>query len=176
MIYNYKDIKIRAIEECDLVMLREMINDQETENMTGGWSFPISEYQHKKWFEGLSQNVKDLRVIIDTQAHGPIGLAVLTDIDWKNRTAQFHVKISTNPDLRGKGFGTKATRALASYAFNQMNLRLLYSDVLEYNAASRRMFEKSGFLEEGLLRNRIYKNGEYHNVVIYSIQKGELVE
>jgi RimJ/RimL family protein N-acetyltransferase len=176
MIYIYHDITLRAIEESDLEIIREMMNDPEIENMTGGYSFPISEYRQKKWFENLSYNDKELRTIIETKEHGAIGLAMLTDIDWKNRTAQSSSKIATSVNLRGKGFGTKARKALVKYAFEQLNLSLIYSHIIEYNEASQRVSEKCGYKKDGVLRNRIYKNGKYHDLVVWSIQNGELIE
>jgi RimJ/RimL family protein N-acetyltransferase len=176
MIYQYEDIQLRAIEESDLDLLREMMNDPEIELMTGGFSFPVSHHQQKKWFENLPAGERELRTVIETREHGAVGLVALTDIDWKNRTAQFHSKIATSKDVRGKGYGTKATRALVKYAFEQLNLHLVYSHILEYNIASQRAKEKSGFTKEAVLRNRVYKNGSYHNIVVWSIQKGELIE
>lgn len=176
MIYNYDDVKLRAIEVCDLEMIREMINDPEIENMTGGHSFPISEHQQNKWFENLPNNDKELRTVIEAEPYGAIGIVMLSDIDWKNRTAQFHSKIATSKEIRGKGYGTKATKALIKYAFEQLNLNLVYSYIIEYNIASQRVKEKIGFKKDGILRNRIYKNGSYHNLTAWSIQKGELIE
>lgn len=176
MVYIYEDIKLRAIEESDLNMIREMINDPEIEGMTGGYSVPISEYQHRRWFENLQNSDKELRTVIETKEHGAIGLVMLTDIDWKNRTAQFHSKISTSKGLRGKGYGTKATKAIVKYAFEQLNINLIFSRILEYNAASQRVKEKCGFKKDGILRNRVYKNGQYHDIAVWSIQKGELIE
>ena len=174
MIIKYEDITLRAIEESDLELLKEMINDPEIENMTGGYSYPVSTYQQRKWFEGLSNRQDDLRVIIDTEEHGPIGVVMLTDIDWKNRTAQFHSKITSK--LRGKGYGSKATNALVKYAFEQLNIHCIYSHIIEYNIASQRAKEKCGFKKEGILRERVYKNGKYHNAVVWSILKGEFDE
>lgn len=176
MIVHYEDITLRAIEESDLELLKEMINDPETENMTGGYSYPVSSYQQRKWFEGLYNRQHELRLIIDTEQHGPIGLVMLTNIDWKNRSAQTHSKITSRNDLRGKGYGTKASRALVEYAFQQLNLHCLYSHTLDYNVASQRVRQKCGFKKEGILRQRIYKNGEYHDVVVWSILRDEFEE
>lgn len=176
MIINYEDITLRAIEESDLELLKEMINDPEIENMTGGYSYPVSTYQQRKWFEELSNRQDEIRLIIDTKEYGAIGVVMLTDIDWKNRTAQTHSKITSKNDLRGKGYGTKASKALIKYAFRQLNLHCLYSYTLEYNIASQRVREKCGFKKEGVLRERVYKNGDYHNVIVWSILRGEFYE
>jgi len=171
----FDDIKLRAVESGDLEMLRELINDPETEDMTGGYSFPVSEYQQLKWFENLNNNKNELRTVIEINGRGGIGTAALSDIDWKNRTAEIHVKITDNKELRGKGYGTKAAKAIVKYAFDHLNLNLIYGHMNEYNIPSQRMLEKCGFKKDGVLRNRIYKNGKYHNIIAWSIERGELI-
>lgn len=170
---KYEDIILRAIEESDLELLKNMMNDPEIENMTAGFSFPVSSFQQKKWYEGLNNKANEIRLIIDTEANGAIGVVMLTNIDWKNRIAQFHSKITSEDSIRGKGYGTKATKALIKYAFEQLNMNCIYSRIIEYNIASQRVKEKCGFVKEGVLRERIYKNGKYHNMIIWSILKEE---
>jgi len=70
VIIKYEDITLRAIEESDLELLKAMINDPEIENMTGGYSYPVSTYQQKKWFESILDRQDELRLIIDTKEHG----------------------------------------------------------------------------------------------------------
>lgn len=173
MIIKYEDLTLRAIEESDLGLLKEMINDPQIENMTGGYSFPVSTYQQIKWYESLSVKQNELRLIINIKNHGAIGSIMLTDIDWKNRTAETHTKITSNNNLRGKGYGTKASKALYKYAFEQLNLNCLYSHTIEYNIASQRVREKCGFKKDGVLRKRVYKNNKYHDVVVWSLLKDE---
>ena len=170
----FEDITLRAIESRDLELLLEIINDPEVENMLLGHSFPIPEKHHEEWYKNLSVNSKELRTVIETKDHGTIGAVMLTDIDWKNRTALFHIKIKSDSDIRGKGYGTKAAKAIINYAFEQLNLNLIYSHIIEYNIASQRLHEKCGFVKEGILRERVYKNGEYHNIFSLSIKRNEL--
>lgn len=176
MIIKYEDIILRAVEENDLELLKDMINDPEIENMTGGYSFPVSTYQQKKWFENLSNKTDELRLVIDTQEYGAIGVVMLSDIDWKNRTAQSHWKITSKNNLWGKGHGTKAVRALIKYGFKELNLHCIYCNIIESNIVSARVAEKCSFKREGILRGRVYKNGKYHNVIVWSILKGEFNE
>ena len=165
----YQNIVLRAIEEEDLELIREMFNDPIVENMTGGGDFPVSRYHQRKWFESLETKSNEIRLVIDTEEHGAIGLVMLTNIDYKNRSAEFHSKIATSKNLRGLGYGTKATQALIDYGFSQLNLHCIYSKIIEYNIASQRVKEKCGFVKDGILRSRIYKNGQYYNLVEWSI-------
>ncbi len=173
MIIKYEDITLRAIEIEDLELIREMINDPEIENMTGGGGLPVSKYQQENWFKSLGNRNNEVRLMIETEDCGTIGMVMLTDIDYRNSTAQFHSKIATSKNIRGKGYGTKATNALVEYGFNQLNLNCIYSHIIEYNIASQRVKEKCGFKKDGVLRKRVYKNGKYHNIVVWSILKSE---
>ncbi len=173
MIIKYEDIILRAIEVEDLELIREMINDPEIEHMTGGGGLPVSKYQQENWFKSLENRNNEVRLMIETEDCGTIGMVMLTDIDYKNSTAQFHSKIATSKNIRGKGYGTKATNALVEYAFNQLNLNCIYSHIIEYNIASQRVKEKCGFKKDGVLRKRVYKDGKYHDIVVWSILKNE---
>ncbi len=176
MIIKHEDVTLRAVEESDMELLREMINNPEIENMVAGSSFPVSSFAQRKWFENLLNNKNELRLIIDTDTYGSIGTITLTKIDWKNRNSQLNIKITNKKDLYGKGYGSKATKALIKYAFEQLNMQCIYSHILEYNIASQRLHEKIGFKKEGILRERVYKNSKYHNLIVWSILKGELNE
>lgn len=169
----YKDITLRAIEEADLGMLLEMINDPEIENMTGGGGLPVSSYQQKKWFESIQTRNNEMRLMIDSKEHGTIGFVALTDIDYKNRTAEFHAKIASGKSIRGNGYGTKSYIAMIKYAFNQMNLNCISTGNIEYNTITEHIKDKLGFKKEGVLRQRVFKNGKYHNIHVWSILKDD---
>lgn len=171
MLIKYKDVTLRAIEEEDLGLLREMINDPEIEKMTGGGGLPVSRKDQKEWYEHL--NKRDIRLIIDTEVLSAIGTVMLTDIDYCNSSAQCHIKLITNAQVRNKGYGTKAIYALVQHAFLYLNLHCIYSQILDYNIASQKAFAKCGFKQEGILRSRVYKNGKYHDVTMWSVLKDE---
>lgn len=165
----YKDIVLRATEEKDMELLREMMNDPDLEHMTGGYSYPVSFFQQQKWFQNRVDNPNELRLIIETEDMGAIGAAMLTDIDWKNSTAAYHLKLTSKKDIRGKGYGTKATKAMIKYAFEQLNINCITTNNMEYNTAIEKLKERCGFVKEGVLRNRVFKNGKYHNTHIWSL-------
>lgn len=177
MIIKYEDIILRAIEEEDLELLKDMMNDPEIENMVSGYSFPVSTFQQNKWFQNMQNNNNELRLVIDSEKDGAIGAVMLTDIDWKNRNAAFHLKLCNKKNVRGRGYGTKATKAMIKYAFEQLNLHCLTTNNMEYNATIEALKEKCGFIKEGTLRERIFKNGRYYNTHVWSIiNKSEINE
>ena len=160
-------VTLRAIELSDCDLLRALMNDPDTEYLLGGYSFPISSQQQQKWVEALPQNTSTLRVMIEVDGKA-VGTAILTDIDYKNGSAEIHIKLESG-DARGKGYGADTIKSLVKYAFDELRLHCIYARVNAYNTVSQRAFEKCGFEREGIMRQRIYKQGKYADVYLFSI-------
>lgn len=173
MFINGKKVLLRAIEISDAGILRDMMNDETIERMMWGYSFPVSQHQQNQWIENLSNDKSILRAMVDVDGLA-IGTVILSDIDLRNGIAEIHIKLA-NKDIRGKGYGTDAITTLVKYAFDELRLNCIYCRIKEDNIASRRMFEKCGFTEEGCLRSRVYRNGCYHNFYEYSILRSEYI-
>lgn len=69
----------------------------------------------------------------------------------------------------GKGIMTEAVVALIRYGFEQMNLNRIEATVDSENSRSIRLLERLGFMREGLLRERYYYKGRFHDELIYSL-------
>lgn len=164
-------VLLRAIELDDLEILRAMINDADVESMMWGYSFPVSENEQRNWINSLSNNDTVFRGIIEAEGRG-IGEIILTDIDLRNGNSEIHIKLA-GKEVRGKGYGTDAVKALVTYCFNELRLNCVYCRIKDDNIASQKLFSKCGFIKEGVLRERVYKNGGYHDFYEYSILKGE---
>lgn len=164
---------LRAVEEKDNAMLKELINDPDTEFMLGGWSFPVSSKDQDNWYESLRNTNDTLRCIIEEKDNGnPIGSVMLTGIDYKNGTAEIHIKLATH-EVRGKGYGTETIKMVVRYAFLELRLNCIYANINVLNTASWHMFEKCGFKREGILRERLYKRGQFLDMYSYSIISSE---
>lgn len=166
-VYGEK-IVLRAVENEDNAMLLSLINDPDTEMMLGGSSWPVSETEQLTWFEHQERSKDVLRCIIALQEdEKAIGTIILSDIDQKNGTGHIHIKMSMNGG-RGKGYGTDAVNTLVRYAFEELRLNCIYANILSYNEASIKLFERCGFQREGVLRQRIFKKGKFINMLAYS--------
>ena len=62
------------------------------------------------------------------------------------------VAIRLAPSRHGMGYGTEALSAMTRFCFDNTELRRLQAEVDVRNAASRRMLEKCGYRQEGLIR------------------------
>lgn len=175
MIIYYESVILRAVEERDMDLLKEMLNSPEIEYMTEGFAFPISDKSQRNWFEHYD-NQKELRCIIETKNHAAIGMIGLADMDWKNRKALLYVKAVADSKRRQKNDIYDAMRGLLTYVFDELNWHCVYGLVLDYNIFSIKNLERCGFVKEGILRSRIYKRGKYHDQISYSLLKEDYIE
>lgn len=163
-------VTLRAIEKSDLELMREMFNDPELEENVVGWAFPISQYQQEQWYLSHIGDNSNLRFIIETKEDGAVGLATLTEIDWKNRKAMHGIKLA-NRKNRAKGIGTDTVMAIMRYAFEELQLNRLDGAWFEHNIPSQNLYKKCGWQEEGKRRNYIFKSGIYHDLIIVGVLK-----
>lgn len=78
----------------------------------------------------------------------PIGYAYLSDVDHRNRTAEYGIVIG-EADCRGKGYGTETTRLVLDWAFTVLGLHNVLLKVYAFNQAAIRAYQKAGFSEIG---------------------------
>lgn len=163
-----KFVKLRAVTLNDSELICEMFNDPELENLVVGWAFPVSLDSQKIWFEKNINDQKNLRFIIETPELGAIGIATLTNIDWKNRCASHGIKLA-NRSNRTSGIGTDTLMAIMRYAFDELGLHRLESTRFKDNGPSSGLYAKCGWTEEGIKRSCVYKKGEWRDLTIISI-------
>lgn len=73
----------------------------------------------------------------------------------------------------GKGYATEVVKLLLNVAFEELNLSRVYAAIFEYNVASMRVLEKSGFKKEAIIKSSITKEGKIFDEHLYSIRKDE---
>ncbi len=168
-----KSVVLRAVEEADLPNLAAWLNDPTISHFVVGWSFPVSMAQQKQWFQRSLGDTRTKRFMVDTKQGETIGVTGLWDIDWQSRHALTAVKLGTE-SVRGKGYGTDAIMTLMAYAFHEVGLNRLWTDILTFNRPSYHAYvEKCGWKVEGILRQHVYRQGRYHDVLRVAILKQE---
>ncbi len=73
----------------------------------------------------------------------------------------------------GRGFATEAVAGMVGFGFDSMALNRIEADVVVGNDASVRVLLKNGFVEEGILRQRGFWKGRYHDLHFCSLLKSE---
>lgn len=121
---------------------------------------PMTMEAEEAWFEGAAAGGDAAFTIYERSTWRPIGNADLRAIDHRNGTAEFGILIG-EPDARGKGFGTEATRLMLDYAFTAIGLRNVMLTVAAYNEAGQRAYRTAGFKEMGRRRACRWMGGRW---------------
>lgn len=77
------------------------------------------------------------------------------------------------PEVHGAGYGTEAVSLALDYNFRVYPHPTMHAKALATNEASRGLLESLGFTQEGELRKRAFRNGEYRDLVSYSLLREE---
>lgn len=168
-----KIVTLRAMSRCDMQMVCDMFNDPTLEDVVVGWAFPLSIEQQNAWFDkNITSDGKNFRFVIETVEDGAVGIATLTDIDWKNKTATHGIKLA-NKENRTKGIGTDTVMAIMRYAFDELGLHRLDGSWFESNAASKGLYTKCGWKVEGIKRECVYKHGVFRDLTVVGILESD---
>jgi RimJ/RimL family protein N-acetyltransferase len=81
-------------------------------------------------------------------------------------------RIAVSPDFQKKGIASAAVYAVMKWAFEEAGFHRLEADVSMKNHASRRCFEKLGFVREGVRKEDMWCADGWHDMAIYGMTEG----
>ena len=120
------------------------------------------------WSAGTTSN---FAILVDDKPVGSIG------VSWKRpHEGVAEVGYWVAPEARGKGVGTRALMLAARWALKERGMERLQLRADERNPASRRVAEKAGFTQEGILRSSHYNPRLDRRIdfVMYSLLRDEV--
>lgn len=166
-------VTLRPAAEDDLRWLVSMRNDPDAlgPHEWHGWRDPHR--VRRQWEESglLGENGGLLIVIGDTDRAG--------FVSWRSVTTgpiavSWEIGISLAEQFRGRGYGTAAQRLLVRYLFDHTHVNRVAAVTEITNVAEQRALEKAGFTREGVLRGSTFRQGRWHDQVIYSVLREEV--
>lgn len=169
-------IYLRALEIEDYKISIKWRNDDGIWDMLGGTKYYVSSVYEKKWVEEAIFNSKDVRLAICLKENNRyIGNVYMTNIDPQRQSCHSHILIGER-DCWGKGYAREALMMAIEYMFKERNMHRIQALVLEENEQSLKMHKKCGFVEEGVLRHSVWKNGRFQNQIVLSILESDLTK
>ena len=171
MIVLDNKICLRKADLNDVDALYEIKNDRNAASLLGGFSNGYSKIDIENWIISHNNNINEVLYLIQTLGDSKvIGHVGLYNIDFRVRKAEFAILIA-GEDNQGKGYGSLCTKFMIDYAFDELNIRKINLSLLSENKRAVSMYNKIGFLQEGILRNDQYKNGKYHDVILMALAR-----
>ena len=163
---------LRGLTEDDIPFLFEHFSKNETNEYSSDENVTSLEEARELYSKYIATRPHLFRLgLVIKEARELVGTLGFYGIDCENRRA------IAGWDLKkehwGRGLMTEALQALIDYAFGEMNLNRIEASSDPQNSRSIRLMERCGFRKEGVLRQRFYYKGSFHDDVIYSILKAD---
>ena len=134
---------------------------------------PTHHNKHLEWFNSLTSR-SDLAIfgIRSKSDDVLVGTCQLHSISQIHRSAELQIRIGAE-GARGKGFGKDACKLLLHHGFNDLNLHRIYLHVLATTIAARALYKSVGLTFEGKLRDAVFIDSVWTDVVLMGILRRE---
>ena len=159
-------LTLRAPEPADLDFLYKQENDTTYWHL-GETRIPFSRDLLSHYIDSAQQDIyvsRQARFMIESEG-AVIGMVDLYDFEPLHRKAG--VGIMLDSKQRGKGLGKQALDLLCDYAFDHLNLNMLYAYVTVDNAASVGLFESCAFAKACTLQQWSFQQGTFKDQFIF---------
>lgn len=161
--------RLREIERRDLPVINSWRNDEELISHLGAPFRYIGPEVDDSWFEAYLKNRSSaVRCAVTDNSDIALGVVYLTSVDSVNRSAVLSVMVG-GIENRSHGVGSFAVKEMLRHAFNNLNLNRVELSVLTENVPAIRLYEKLGFVREGVKRQARFKNGRYADLAVYAL-------
>lgn len=165
-----------VILDQDVAVLRAMLRDPEALRLTGSSHGPgepadwdaAAETRFLDWYGTRNEQPDRLDLlIVDKATGGCVGEVVLNQWDPDNSSCAFRILLGAAG--RDRGLGTEATRLIVGYGFDRLGLHRIWLEVYAFNPRARRVYDKVGFVQEGVLRHALRWGDQWVDVTLMSV-------
>ncbi|MET9802804.1 GNAT family protein [Streptomyces sp. NPDC006368] len=163
-------VLLRPFTEDDAPTMAEILADPEVVRFTG--TAPAapspSEAFLRTWYGSRSAQSDRLDLALVDRASGEVvGELVFNEWDEPNRSCNFRTLIG--PRGRDRGLGTEAIGLFLGYGFERLGLHRISLGVYAFNPRAVRVYEKAGFIREGVERETLLHEGEWIDSLCMSV-------
>ncbi|MBC7854912.1 MAG: GNAT family N-acetyltransferase [Pirellulaceae bacterium] len=164
---------LRALALADAPTIQQLAGDREVADTTRLIPHPYPDGLAETWIASLQpryekgEGVSFGIALKDGPLIGSIGL-LLNLVDHHGELGYWIGKAWWN-----QGICTEAAAAVLGYAFETLELERVFANYFARNPASGRVISKLGMKQEGILRRHRCKWGQYEDLIVCGILRGE---
>lgn len=164
-------VGLRPVEDVDLTMLAAWRNSPELRVRTREFR-PLSWLDQDKWLESQAgKSRRDLMFVVVANKR-PVGVVGLCHWEPRDRTAEVSFYIG-DESARGRGVAAAALRLLHGYGFDEVGLDRIWAECYAFNEPGIKLLKKLGYVEEGRLRNHVFRGGQRVDSVMLGLLREE---
>jgi RimJ/RimL family protein N-acetyltransferase len=168
------DVQLRPVQMADLDVFDRTFTGIEGAGEHQWFGFTPSHRVRQAFHErGLLAGEENmLSVVVDGEL---VGRVEWLERRWGRRDTSlcWEIAVGMLPGYRGKGYGTAAQKKLVSYLFTHTRVERIQATTDPSNIAERTCLERIGFVLEGTVRRAQWRQGGWHDQLLYSILRDE---
>lgn len=174
-----KIVGLRKIEKADLDLLKEWRNRDQFRKHFREYRELNSDDQ-LKWYERFVMNDPGtlMFAVVDRKSGEMVGACGLCYINWVQRNADLSLYIGKDDiyiDTGEDGFAWDAMTVLFRYAFEELNLHKIWTEIYVIDERKKKLFDSFGMNQDAVLRDNYFYQGAYINSYIYSMLQTEFL-
>lgn len=162
-------IELCVLEELHIDIIQKWHNDfSTTQNTTLTSYIPRNYDEEVKWFQRrIGDDTNRVFIIKYKETNENIGFISYSGLDYRNQKVLLSIVIGEE-SYRGKGIASQALKLFESYLKNEFNIRKITVQVLDFNTPSLNLFQRNGYVTEGILKEEIFRNGKFCDLYLLS--------
>ena len=149
-----------TVDDLDYVTSAEIC--PANSDFVGNWSIN----EHKQ----LMDSSDGLHLVVKDKTGENVGFVIIRGLENPNGSVELMRLVVTE---KSKGYGPMILDQVKTLVFEKYAAHRLWLDVVEHNERARKIYERLGFVKEGMLRESDLYNGVYRSQIIMSILKKE---
>jgi RimJ/RimL family protein N-acetyltransferase len=174
MLY-YSNYRARLLDENDIEFLTNLRTSDHVQSWVGNIIFTNLSLQ-KEWLAKVSKSASEKFMIFEflneeKKSYEKIGMIRISAIDLINRSMCVGGDICE--EFTGRGHAKNMYNLIFKIGFDTWGMNRLWLSVLENNHRAINLYKKMGFIQEGIQRKAIFKNGKYLDYINMSILQSE---
>lgn len=162
-------IELKSLDQIDPFQLAYHANHPMISTyLRNSFPYPYTIEHANHYIEYSIQNhCLDFGIVVDNQCIGCIGVTFGKDIYIKNCEIGYWISY----EFWGQGIMHHVIEMICPYLFEHFSITKIVAEVFAENKASIKVLEDYHFQQEGYLHDHVYKDGKYHDVILFGLRK-----
>lgn len=170
-----KKTYLRPVEATDARLIQTWHNDPEIRRFARLGELPVTYAKEDEDIKTAKDSDQEIYLmIVEKSSDHSIGFIRLNFIDSVSRNMWLRLIIG-DAEARGRNLAEDAVRCVIEWLFHEQNVHRITLETYASNMRAMRFFEKLGFRKEGVLREAVYADGKYYDIVTLGILSTEYI-
>ena len=164
-------VSLYAVEKEDLGQLRDWRNNPDFRKHFREYR-ELNICQQEIWFKDkvVKDNATLMFSIKRNDDNSLLGCCGFVYINWVHRHADLSLYIGwKDAYIDREGYAKESCQLLLDYGFNELSLNKVWTEIYEFDEKKKALYDKIGYLQDGLLRQNYWYDGRWWDSRILSV-------